>query len=117
MTKKIICLVLVFFALVSLFSCAKKPDDKENDGSQGTENVLRGVLRAGYGIADITPDLPIELNTNELLTRVEEPIYATCIALSDGENTVLLFSLDIKSIPDGQDKTLRELVSSFLLEE
>ena len=111
MTKKIICLVLVFFALMSLFSCAKKPDDKENDGSQGTETVLRGVLRAGYGIADITPDLPIELNTNELLTRVEEPIYATCIALNDGENTVLLFSLDIKSIPDGQDKTLRELVS------
>ncbi len=29
MSKKIICLCLVFTLLLSLFSCGKKPDDKE----------------------------------------------------------------------------------------
>lgn len=112
MTKKIICLCLAFLVLLSLFSCGKSPDNKENDGSGDAENVGGGAFKAGYGIADITPELPIELNTNELLTRVEEPIYATCIALNDGNNTALLFSLDIKSIPDEQDKILRDLVSA-----
>lgn len=111
MSKKIICLCLVLIVLVSLFSCGERADNGENDGSQGADKAKSGGFKAGYGIADITPDLPIELNTNERLTRVEEPIYATCVALNDGDNTVLLFSLDIKSIPDAQDRTLRELVS------
>ena len=105
--------MLVLLILVSLFSCAGTADKKDNekDGSQGESSLQNGAFKAGYGIADITPELPIELNTNDKLTRVQEPIYATCVAVSDGENTVLLFTLDIKSIPDAQDKTVRELVS------
>lgn len=56
-------------------------------------------LLAGYAKIDITPDYPIGLggysNANVRISEaVEDRIYATCIALTEGEQTILLYTVD-----------------------
>lgn len=56
-------------------------------------------LLAGFAKLDITPDYPIGLggysNANVRISEaVEDPIYATCIALTEGEQTVLVYTVD-----------------------
>lgn len=58
----------------------------------------KGLL-AGYAKIDITPDYPIGLggysNAEKRISEgVEDRIYATCIALSEGEKTVLIYTVD-----------------------
>lgn len=57
------------------------------------------TLQAGFAKIDITPDYPIGLggysNANVRISEgVEDRIYATCIALTEGEQTILLYTLD-----------------------
>lgn len=58
------------------------------------------TLQVGFGRTDITPDFRMPLQgypapQNRIFNRVLDPIYATCIAFSDGESTVLLYTLDL----------------------
>lgn len=59
---------------------------------------IENVFRTGYARVDITPRVspskPLVSFTN-----VRDELYATCVALNDGEKTVLLLSVDMKSIP------------------
>ena len=57
-------------------------------------------LKAGYARVDITPAYPVPLggfgNTHTRIhERVLDPIYAVCVAISDGESTLLLYHLDL----------------------
>ena len=57
------------------------------------------TLYAGFCRADITPTVPVGLrgygNDNRRLhERVRDPIFVTCIALRQAEETALLFTLD-----------------------
>ena len=57
------------------------------------------MLQAGFAKIDITPDYPIGLggysNANVRISEaIEDRIYSTCIAFTDGEETVLLYSVD-----------------------
>lgn len=57
-------------------------------------------LKAGYAKADITPAIPVPLagygNTHlRIHDSVETPICAVCVAVSDGDNTTLLYHLDL----------------------
>ena len=56
-------------------------------------------LHAGFGRTDITPVQPTPLggygqSQNRLHTAVIDPLYATCIAFTDGDETILLFTVD-----------------------
>lgn len=67
---------------------------------QETQPPKQYSLQVGYGRADITPDFKMPLQgypgpENRIFSRVLDPIYATCIAFSDGETTVLLYTLDL----------------------
>lgn len=58
-----------------------------------------GKLCAGFGRADISPVLPTPLggygqSQNRLHTVLLDPLYATCIAFTDGDETILLFTVD-----------------------
>jgi len=79
--------------LLSFAGCGEKPE--ENAPATDT-------LRVGFGRADITPvDISVPLygyanHTTRLSTEVLDPIYATCIALTDSQdNTVLIFTMDL----------------------
>lgn len=56
-------------------------------------------LLAGFAKIDVTPDYPVGLRGySDDETRIHEMVvdrvYATCIALTDGEETILLYTLD-----------------------
>ncbi len=84
-------IALLCLCLLTSFAGCKQERPPEAKGDR---------LQVGYGRADITPDFRMPLQgypgpENRIFTRVLDPIYATCIAFADGENTVLLFQLDL----------------------
>ena len=57
------------------------------------------ILKAGYAGLDVTPSYPTPLagygdSAQRYHTHVLDPLYAVCVALSDGESALLLFYLD-----------------------
>ena len=56
-----------------------------------------GVFKAGYAREVITPELPAPIGT-DIMTTVRDDLYATCIAVSDGEHTALIYTVDLKNI-------------------
>ena len=57
------------------------------------------VLLAGYSKVDITPDYPTGLGgysnaESRQHVGIAERVYATCIALTEGEETILLYTID-----------------------
>ena len=57
-------------------------------------------LLTGFGRADITPDYSVHIQGGPWKVRISkgylDKLYATCIAMKQGEDTVLLFTLDLK---------------------
>ena len=56
-------------------------------------------LLAGFGKIDVTPDYPVGLrgyanDGTRIHEMVVDPIYVTCIALTEGEETILVYTLD-----------------------
>lgn len=61
---------------------------------------MENILYAGFGRENITPDFSVPLagygSTHERMSQnILSQIYATCIALRQGDTTVLLFSQDL----------------------
>jgi len=57
------------------------------------------ILKAGYAKVDVTPAYSVPLggygdSAERFHTHVLEPLCAACVAVSDGENTLLLFHID-----------------------
>ena len=71
-----------------------------------------GVFKAGYARTDITPAFPIKMNTGTKMTEAVDPLYCTCIAVNDGENTFLFFSLDLKNMGDNVCDVVRKKVNA-----
>ena len=72
-------------------------------------------LQVGYAKIDITPDYVVGLGGySNSETRKSEgvamPIYTTCIALKDGDETILLFTIDKCGIPRIVCELIRESV-------
>lgn len=87
--KKLISLIMAVVLVLGLCAC----------GSSGGEKAPEG-LQVGFGMSDITPDFSVPLagygNThNRMSTGELTKIYISCIAMSEGEDTVLLFSHDL----------------------
>ena len=59
------------------------------------------ALSVGFGRVDISPTESVPLrgygySSGRMSTNIQDPLYATCIAIRDGSgNTVLLFTLDL----------------------
>ena len=73
-------------------------------------------LLAGYAKIDITPDYQVGLGgySNAETRRnvgIAERIYATCIALSDGAETILVYTIDNCAASRGIADEIREIVS------
>lgn len=72
-------------------------------------------LQAGFARVDITPDFSVGLDGyhNEETRRsqgVRDPIYLTCIAVSEAEETILIFDADLLSINDWLADQMRQVV-------
>lgn len=83
----------------------------------GDDGPFITTLSVGYGRVDISPTEPTSLygydfSSGRISTNIQDPLYATCIALADsGENTVLLFTLDLTSSYTAAIDAARQQVS------
>jgi len=73
-------------------------------------------LLAGFAKIDITPDYAVGLAgySNEEFRRsegVEDKIYATCIALTDGDETILIYTIDTSDVCRSVADEIRAVVS------
>lgn len=87
--KIAICIVLAVTVVLGLVAC----------GAKAGQKFEKGVLYAGFGRADITPDISTPLggydsNDQRMSERTLDPLLATCIAFTEGKETFLLFSVD-----------------------
>ncbi len=74
----------------------KKTEDKKEEKG---EIVYPEGFSVGFGRVDISPPVPVTIDTYGDGTRGEilrEKLYATCVAVCDGETVALMFSLDMK---------------------
>lgn len=115
--KKTICLLLTLLLTVSLFTaCAQQPGENTQPG-ETTQPEIKNVLKVGFGRADITPTQSVPLggygNTlDRMSTEVMDPLYATCVALSDAnDNTVLLYHVDLGSCHSDTFSLIRAKIS------
>lgn len=89
--KKILALILAAVMLLSVCGCS---------GSGSGEEAVPKGLQAGFGKVDITPKSKVHLQGGDWKSRVSTGMldmqYVTCIALREGETTILLFTMDFK---------------------
>ena len=98
--KKLLCLLLAATLGLGTCACGKTEEGGKTDEAAGQSDAFAfGKLYAGYGRADISPDNPTPLGgygqaQNRMHNAVIDPLYATCIAFTDGDETFLLFTVD-----------------------
>lgn len=107
--KKILSVLLALIFILSLVSCSSSletntgtagDETKENTQKQTGEITLPKGFSAGYARVSITPSLPIKMGTSKTANVVLDDLYATCVAISDGENVALFFHMDTKDMPE-----------------
>ena len=98
--KKILTVILACLMVFGLCACGEVNGDTPvgSDSQAVSDSVADtekqhvpydGIFQAGYAREDITPtELPIDVSGNTM-TKIMDPLYATCVAVSDGENTAL----------------------------
>ena len=72
-------------------------------------------LYAGYARADITPDFSVGLDgyhneDTRRSTGMRDPIYLTCIAVKQDEETILIFDADLLSVNDWLAEKIQQRV-------
>lgn len=105
--KKLLCLFLAAFLLLSISACGAKKDP------------LTGKFAVGYGRADVTPKTGIAMSgfaaqgeNSRTAENVLNELYMTCIAITDPEGkTVLLYTFDAIRIAGESADTIRKAVS------
>lgn len=104
--KKLIAITLILACVLSLCACG---------GSEDSQTKMEG-LNAGYGRESITPDFSVGLggySDNE--TRKSEGyldyLYATCIAITEDDQTVLIFTIDNLAANKSTADKIRDVVS------
>ena len=70
-----------------------------------------GVFKTGYDRQDVTPSGEIKMKDGTVLKSILDRVYVTCIAVNDGENTVLLFTMDAGNVAAGPANTIKARVS------
>jgi hypothetical protein len=72
-------------------------------------------LQAGFSKRSIVPDFPVSLagyggDNQRFCEEVLEPIFLTCIAVANGEKTILLFTVDTCGLLLSHIKEMREMI-------
>lgn len=103
--KRMLTLLLAWAMVFSLCACGNRPEE------EGTETKEK-VFQAGFGRADMTPDFSLGLSgydnaETRRSTGVKDHIYMTCVAMSDGEQTVLLITADLLGLNNALIERIR----------
>jgi len=106
--KKWMALALTLLLTLSFCACGESGGATEPEASAG--------LQMGYARESIMPDGQVNLagsgnNAHRVSQGYMDILYATCIAVSEGDTTVLLFSTDALSVNVDWNKEIRGLIS------
>ena len=108
--KRFITLVLALVMVLSLCAC--------NASETGGGDAAEAGLQAGFSKVNITPDYPMPISgysDNEFRNSADgsliEYIYATCVAVKSGEDTMLIYTLDNLSVPLANARDYRSNIS------
>lgn len=109
--KKLFTLILALAMILSLCACGS------SGSSDATgENAQPAGLQIGWGRANVTPDFSVGIggySDNE--TRRSEGfldyLYVTCIAVTEGDETILIFNADNLAMSAGNLKQVRAYVT------
>ena len=89
--KKLICLLLSAVMLLGLCACG---------GAEGGEE--KSTMKVGFGKSNMMPETVVTIaggeDPNRLSTGYLDYLTATCIAFSDGNKTVLLYTVDMQCL-------------------
>ena len=101
--KKMLCLLLAVVLAAGLLACSGEPTVGKKKG-----------LHAGFGQADITPELGVPLGggpEGRFADGVNDALLVSCLAFQEGEDVLLLYSFDaVHSLQNWTDE-LRARVS------
>ena len=114
--KRILYFLLAFSLMLSLVSCASSLDAEEpNKTEEVQENTTTEAeeqekstaipqgFSTGFAREDISPyGYSVRMNSTSIAEKVKDPIFATCVAVSDGKQIALFFSLDIRNTTKGE---------------
>ena len=107
--KKLLSLILAVVMVLSLCACA-------DAGNSGDKEQAPAGLQAGFGRENITPDGAVGLSgyqdsATRRMKNVLDYIYATCVALRSGEETLLVYTIDMIAMRDTWADKVRATVS------
>ena len=110
--KKWLCFVLALMLTLSLAACGGS-----GEGSQGGEDAPAG-LQVGFGRESIMPDdyTIVHLAGGDASKRIAKSIkdnlYVTCVAIKEGDQTILLYTMDIITADDPVVDPVKAAISS-----
>ena len=107
--KKCAVWILVFSLVLSLGACKSAPQSTETTSPQAG-------LQVGYAKVNITPGYSVGLSgySNAEVRRSEgflDHIYATCIAMSQGTETILLYTVDTIAMTHNEAEFFRGMIT------
>lgn len=111
--KRLLSLILFLAMALTICGCATSSSTEETTAPPSSATVLE----AGYARVNITPRESVPLagfgSTSDRMTNyVLQPLYATCIALTDeNNNTILLFAMDLQRSSTVYSDPARSLIS------
>lgn len=112
--KKIISFVLVCVLVLGLCACGGSK--QETAGGEGAQTATSG-LQIGYSKVKIMPETSVPLggygNTSfRMSDNFLDFLYSTCIAATEGDETVLFFTVDLLLPNDSWVKEVRTRIES-----
>ena len=97
--KKSIAVLLLLALCLSLFGCAAELPAETTVPTEPTQ-APAGPVMIGFGREDITPETSVHLQGGDWANRVSngvlDPIFVTCVAVTQGEQSFLLLTVDFK---------------------
>lgn len=78
-------------------------------------NASKMILEVGYGRANVTPDYPVSIAgsaANRISEGVDDPLYITFVAIRQGEQTLLVATMDLVGAYSEYSEPLRQDVSN-----
>ena len=107
--KRLFCLALAFVLAMGLVACG-------GSGNTDAGNKTTAGLQVGFGRESIMPSGPVHLAGGDASKRISDSIkdtlYVTCVALKEGDQTILLYTMDIITADDATVDPVKAAVSA-----
>ena len=108
--KKLLCLILTAVLVLGFCACGGGED-------AGETTAPADGLQVGYSKVNITPDYPVGLGgysdqKRRIHEGMSEPIFATCIAVTSEDTTILLYTVDFGGLNLDRQEMFRPMIAT-----